>query len=209
VGVKQEEGIDRRPETANSEHGAYALHHYESYLGEFYAYRRSFTFPGTIIRSLYRITWSEERECLIFEEDQKYHSTRLQRDVDHSQSGEIYISNVTSLLHLLTKFEGALRLVTLARLDPEKRTMGGIVLTQAKEPFYYKPSVSPICLRKIDQPNEPLADGIRGAPKTMTPNDPDYAEASQLLIEVEQTVAGFALRGLPPIQESSGENGSL
>lgn len=184
------ESAIRRADVAGDEHGGYTLKHYEAYLGDFFAYRRSFTLPNALIRSKYQIAWDSERNCLAFKENQKLHQAQVEEASDYSQSGEIFISNTIGLLHLLTRFDGALRLVTLKRLDPESVTLGGIVLTQAQAP-YFRPSVSPVLLRKITDR------AISDEPKIIDGADPEYLEVNTLLVEIERNVASFATMAKP------------
>jgi transcriptional regulator with XRE-family HTH domain len=174
---------------ADEMHGGYTLKHFDDYIGRFHAYRRSFTFPKNLVRSLYEITWSDEQSCLVFTETQRYRSSEMQRTQDYSQQGEIFISNTIGLLHLLTREEGALRLITLTKLRLDDQALQGIVLTQAQGPFYYQPSVSPIFLRKLadaDHQGEQPIGPIR-------PGDADYDEIDRALADIEKNIGIFAL----------------
>jgi len=189
---------DRRERAVNiaaDEFGAYNLDHYDEYVGFFYAYRRSFSFIGSIIRSLYEFRWNEERRCLAFREIQSYNSPELGRKVDYSQEGDVFISNSIGLIHLLTRNEGALRLITLTKMREADQVVRGIVLTQAEADFYYQPSVSPIFFKKI----ETLANAEELAQRVgpIRPTEPDYLPADQMLIEIEQRIGKFALASLP------------
>jgi hypothetical protein len=168
---------------------AYSLHLYKSLLGFFHVYRRSFSYKDTLIRSVYEIAWNAQRSCLTFEEKQDFHSPQLQKGFDYSQSGDIFISNTIGLVHLLTKFSGALRLITLKQLDPERVTLGGIVLTQAQAP-YYRPSASAIYFRKIAASD--ATNTYQKAAKVIDASDPEYEDANVSLIEVERVVDSFA-----------------
>jgi transcriptional regulator with XRE-family HTH domain len=188
-------GVDS-PETkpvdiADQEHGGYTLNHFENYIGLFYAYRRSFSFPRNIIRSLYAFSWNGERGCLVFRETQHYDSPNLKQTIDFSQEGEVFISNMTGLIHLLTKAEGALRLVTLTKLRAADRVIRGVVLTQAQGEFYYQPSVSPIFFQAADK--QASLDELAQRAGPIQPGDPDYARIDAALTDIERRVAIFAL----------------
>jgi transcriptional regulator with XRE-family HTH domain len=185
------EAADKRIEIASEEHGAYTLNHVGDYVGLFYAWRRSFSFPKNIIRSLYQFTWDAGRRCLVFREVQRYESPDLKCTIDFSQEGEVFISNRTGLIHLLTKAEGALRLITLTKLRSADGVIRGVVLTQAQGDFYFQPSVSPIYFQAADAGAsiEDLAQRVG----PIVPGDPDYAHISAALTDVERRIAIFAL----------------
>jgi transcriptional regulator with XRE-family HTH domain len=181
----------KRVEIADKEHGGYTLNHFQGYIGLFYAYRRSFSFPRNIVRSLYEFAWNGERGCLVFRETQHYDSPNLKQTIDFSQDGEVFISNMTGLIHLLTKADGALRLVTLTKLRPADRVIRGVVLTQAQGEFYYQPSVSPIFLQAVDK--QASLDELAQRAGPIQPGDPDYQRINAALTEIGRRVAIFAL----------------
>jgi transcriptional regulator with XRE-family HTH domain len=178
---------------ASAEYGGYNLEHYRDYVGWFYSYRRSFSFSGSIIRSIFEFRWSEERKCLTFREIQKYKSPELGHEIDYSQEGDIFISNTNNLIHLLTKNEGALRLVTLTKMREADQVVRGIVLTQApgKGDFYYQPSVSAIYFKKID--GSPKAEELVDRLGPIKSPEPDFLSADRMLIDIEQRLGRFAI----------------
>lgn len=192
VGIGVEAGLADKPvEIADKDHGGYTRNHFESYIGLFYAYRRSFSFPKNIIRSLYEFTWNGERGCLVFREVQQYESPNLKRIMDFSQEGEVFISNMTGLIHLLTKAEGSLRLITLTKLRATDRMIRGVVLTQAQGEFYHQPSVSPIFFQAAD--TNASFDELAGRAGPIQPGNPDYQRINAALADIERRVAIFAL----------------
>jgi transcriptional regulator with XRE-family HTH domain len=88
---------------SDHDHGSYNKSNYEEYEGYYFAFRRSFSFPRNILRSVFSIAWHESDRCLRFEEFQRYDSAELDSTIDHSQGGEIFISNTVGLLHFMTK----------------------------------------------------------------------------------------------------------
>src|SRR5215204_4313993 len=90
-------------EAAAEKFGAYARRPFLGYEGGFFAYRRSFTSPSPLMRTLFEFAWCEEQECLTFNEHSRFSSQR--KVVDHSQNGHLYISPLTDLIHLLTTFQ--------------------------------------------------------------------------------------------------------
>lgn len=178
-------------------HGEYAKNHYEDYIGFYTAHRRSFTFPENILRSVYEIRWSDEKNCMIFYEHQKYNSAELDRAIDYSQGGDIYISNSINLIHMMTIVNGAVRLVTLTKMKVNDKTLRGIVLTQSQGEFYFQPSVSPIVLEKED-PGTCL-DMLASQIGPIRPSDPLYGKINAALVHVQCKVANFSLGpSLPP-----------
>jgi transcriptional regulator with XRE-family HTH domain len=191
LGVAIDSPETKAVEIADREHGGYTRNHFENYTGMFYAYRRSFSFPRNIIRSLYEFSWNGERGCLVFRETQHYDSPNLKQTIDFSQEGEVFISNMTGLIHLLTKAEGALRLVTLTKLRAADRVIRGVVLTQAQGEFYYQPSVSPIFFQAADK--QASLDELAQRAGPIQPGDPDYARIDAALTDIERRVGIFAL----------------
>lgn len=141
AGIDFDQEVDQRGGTAKSsnlDHGSYSQELVQDYIGAFYAYRRSFSSPGNLLRSLYQFDWDKNHRCLRFREFQSYQSARLQRRVKYDQEGDVFISNTIGLVHLLTVERGALRLVTLTRLHHDENIMRGLVLTQAEWPDHYQ-----------------------------------------------------------------------
>ncbi|MHC2086612.1 helix-turn-helix domain-containing protein [Methylobacterium sp. CM6244] len=176
---------------ADDRFGAYNLEHYEEHVGHFYSYRRSFTYPTNILRSVFEITWSDDKgnEGFKFREVQKYHSKTSKKKIDFSQSGDVYISHKTGMIQLLTSNKGALRLITLTKLTDD--VMSGIVLTQAEQRLFHQPSTSAIFLQKIADvlTEEDLSQSVG----SLTPSDDGYDTASEILLEIERNIGVFAL----------------
>ena len=141
------EGEGHNVEVAGELYGAYARTPFLGYEGGFFGFRRSFTSPLLLMRTLFEFAWSDEQECLIFHEHSRF--SNRQKVIDHSQNGRVYISPLTDLMHLLTTFQGAVRLITLTKIRGGDEVMRGAILTQSERPMYYAPSISPIVLKKI------------------------------------------------------------
>jgi hypothetical protein len=176
--------------SADVEHGLYSEDLVRSYIGYFYAYRRSFSIADNLVRALFKLEWDAKRACLTFQEFQTYHSSHLARRVHYDQRGDVFISNTIGLVHLLTVQEGAVRLITLTRLHHDENYMRGVVLTQSEWPDHFQPSVSPIFFRKIlvAQDIERLVEQVG----PIDPRDPTYPEINRILIHTEDAVAKFA-----------------
>jgi transcriptional regulator with XRE-family HTH domain len=85
-------------EVADLKYGAYARDPYKHYEGAYFAFRRSFSVPGVLVRSIFEIKWDDELRSLAFRE-------ALPNQVNTTQTidgGEIYISQNTDLIHLVT-----------------------------------------------------------------------------------------------------------
>lgn len=176
----------------DKDHGAYTREHFSEYLGFYYSYRRSFTFTNSIIRSLFEFTWSDSCNCMQFSETHRYKSPELGEMVNYNQSGDVFYSNTIGLLHLLTRFEGAVRLITLSKLELHDPTMNGIVLTQATKPMHFRPAVSPIRFQKIVS----AGGGETELAKLVGPiksDDSGYEALDASLKNIEQSYGIFAI----------------
>jgi transcriptional regulator with XRE-family HTH domain len=191
VGIDiQKETASKRIQAADAEHGSYNRDHFREYIGCFFAYRRSFQVEGNLIRSLYEFFWSNEPCCLRFREAHRYYSPRLKRLVNYDQEGDVFVSNSIGLVHLLTKYEGALRLITLTKLHHDEMTMSGIVVTQTERPNHFEPAASAIYLRKVKSGSP---DELIKQVGPMEPGDPDFKAVESILEHVEKAVACMAV----------------
>jgi hypothetical protein len=98
------------------------------------------------MRTCVEMEWAED-EGLIFREHSQFQAGR--RHVDNSQSGRVYVSQTTGLMHLVTSVEGSVRLVTLTKMIGGNEVMRGAVLTQIDRDAHYLPAFSPIVLTKL------------------------------------------------------------
>jgi DNA-binding Xre family transcriptional regulator len=150
LGIEPELSPERVEEIEVAEpwYGSYAREPYRNYEGAYFACRRSFSFPGQFIRSVFEIRWDDEDWIFVFDERQSYVATN-KRKVDHSQRGEIYISQFTDLIHFVTVNAGAVRTITLTKMRGAGQVMRGSVLTQSDRGLFFQPSMSAIYLEKI------------------------------------------------------------
>ncbi|HLH90000.1 MAG TPA: helix-turn-helix domain-containing protein [Xanthobacteraceae bacterium] len=195
----KDQDSDQEIEVASEDHGSYTLPQYKEYLGNYFSYRRSFSYKGNIIRSVFSLEWSDEKKCMVFAEHQKFASP--QGDVDFSQDGEIYVSNAIGLLHFVTRHEGAIRLVTLTRLR-NARTMRGVVLTQAALDDFYQPATSAILFVKQSAATlESMVSAVGPIPTTAA----DYADINSRLTDIERKMFAIAIHpDAPNIRAGSG-----
>jgi transcriptional regulator with XRE-family HTH domain len=171
-------------EVAESWYGSYAREPYRHYEGFFLANRRSFSFPDQFIRSVYEIRWDEEDWIFVFQEHQSYLSHN-KRKIDHSQTGEMYVSQFTDLIHLVTVNAGAVRTLTLTKMRGAGAVMRGAVLTQSDRGLFFQPSISAIYLEKIAN-YEPHVHLSKIGP--VKPGDNDYDVIQTEMQRVEQDV---------------------
>jgi transcriptional regulator with XRE-family HTH domain len=148
-------------EVSESWYGSYAREPCRNYEGAFFAVRRSFTYPDQFVRSIFEIRWHSEDWIFVFEEHQAYLSEHNHK-VDHSQKGEMYISQFTGLIHLVTVSLGAVRTITLTKMRGS--IMRGAVLTQADRNVFFPavrlrdlPSQNyRLCRRNAYEKNRPI-----------------------------------------------------
>lgn len=167
-------------EVAESWYGSYAREPYTHYEGAYYAYRRSFTYPGVFIRSVYEFKWHEEDWIFVFKEHQSYLADN-KRKIDHSQTGEVYISQHTDLIHLVTVATGAVRTITLRKM--RDNMMRGCMLTQSDRETFFQPCVSGVFFEKIFG----FDPAILNNPVIVGPIKPDHEDYGRIVEEMEIT----------------------
>ncbi len=179
---------------ANEEYGGYLLSAYESYVGTYIAYRRVFSNKNELFRSVYEIDWDEDMSRLRFFELQRFRGSN-NKPISSSHAGGLYISPHTAMIHLLTTFQGALRLVTLAKFRSGDTRLRGAILTQSERDMFFQPATSAIFLEKLEtrKKNSEL-EKLIGA---FGPTDPSFKSASEELAHIEQSTVYFA--GMKPI----------
>lgn len=145
-------GIGQAPRAdgrAGEEYGGYLLAAYDMYVGTYVAIRRVFSDRNELFRSVYEIDWDEDLGRLRFFEIQRFRGPQ-DKPVASSHAGGVYISPHTGMIHLLTTYQGALRLATLTKFRMGDNRMRGVILTQSDRDVFYQPAVSPIYLEKLD-----------------------------------------------------------
>jgi hypothetical protein len=175
-------------DASDEAHGGYTLSNVSDYLGAFYAYRWCFSNSTHIVRSAFEIRWDKTSKCLRFEEFHCYDCSDDGVDArkDYSQSGDVYLSPTIGLLHFMTAFRGALRLVTLLKYrlnNPDDLMLRGLVLTQGKLGIGYQPSTAPIILEKTKDPNFSQQ---RQKVVVLSPGNADYDRVYRELLDTEK-----------------------
>lgn len=174
---------------AGEEYGGYLLSTYAHYVGTYLAYRRVFSERNELFRSVYEIDWDEDLKRLRFFELQRFRGSN-DRPVSSSHAGGIHISPHTSLIHMLTTFQGAIRLVTVAKLGIGDLRLRGVILTQSDRGMFFQPSTSAIFLEKLDgkKRNSELEKLIG----PFGPTDQMFRPAAEELASIEANKVYFA-----------------
>lgn len=179
---------------AAEEYGGYLLSAYESYVGTYIGYRRVFSNKNELFRSVYEIDWDDELARLRFFELQRFRGAN-NRTVSSSHAGGVYISPHTAMIHLLTTFQGALRLVTLAKFRIGDNRLRGVILTQSEREMFFQPATSAIFVEKLEtkKKNSELEKLVG----PLGPTDASFKSASEELAQIENSTVYFA--GMKPI----------
>lgn len=174
---------------AGEEYGGYLLSAYAHYVGTYIAYRRVFSDRNELFRSVYEIDWDDEFDRLRFFELQRFRG-QDNRPVSSSHAGGIYISPHTGMIHLLTTFQGALRLVTLTKFRMGDTRLRGVILTQSDRDQFFQPATAAIYLEKLEarRKNSELEKLVG----PFGPTDPSFKPASEELARIESNAVLFA-----------------
>jgi transcriptional regulator with XRE-family HTH domain len=201
LGIDLEDFVDARdpaPSAAQGaegraaeEYGGYLLSAYEHYVGTYFGYRRSFSDRHEFFRSVYEIDWDEELNRLRFFELQRFRGPN-DAPVSSSHAGGVYISPHTGVVHLLTTFQGALRLVTLNKFRRGDDKLRGLILTQSDRDMFFQPAVSATYLQKIKtrRKNSELERSVGVFGRT----DPEFAAVDAEIEAIERTAVFIAGR---------------
>lgn len=167
---------------APEEYGGYLRSAYAHYVGTYFAYRRVFSEKNAFFRSVYEIDWDDEMRRLRFFELQRFRITDT-KTVSNTHAGGVHISPHTGIIHLLTTFQGALRLVTLHKFRTGETKLRGLILTQSDRDMFFQPAVSAIYLDKMrgKRKNSELEKliGIFG------PSDPEFTSVAEEIAAIE------------------------
>lgn len=179
---------------ADEAHGAYLRSEVEELIGRYLGYRRTFDGGRDLFRTMYEFHWSAENSRLQFIETQRVR--RPDKTVVVAHAGGIHLSRRFGLVQLLTRYQGALRLVTLHRPQLGDSDLRGVMLTQAERkanagPSYYVPGISPLYLQRCADPAVAL--DLEKLCGIVPKGEPDFDKASAELKSIdEHYVAGLA-----------------
>ena len=182
--------VEELTEVADAQYGGYSRVTHRPY-ETFYAFYRRDTFDDDklIYKSILEIFWDVTERRLSFKEYYRRRSTSIPGVKAHT--GPVYISPHTSLLHMLTIFEGAVRTLTLTKMREFEGIMRGVLLTQTESLTFYQPTVSPVVLRVLTEYNTEfrLKDDIA----RLCPGSVEYAFADKELLIAERKIIRLAL----------------
>lgn len=162
--------------------GGYTYKQIQPYIGRFLTVRRGTTIPENLLTTMVEIYWDDELGGARFNETNKFTSSQG-RELDYSQSGTVHQSPHIGVLHLLTSYEGALRLITLTRLQVMEPIMYGAILTQVPEAGNFVPSRATVHFRKLD---ELSVDAVEAKVGVITPEHADFGALEADLEEARQ-----------------------
>ncbi|NBB80956.1 MAG: hypothetical protein GVY36_16175 [Verrucomicrobia bacterium] len=128
--------------------GGYTEEQISPYLGTYLTVRQGMANLENLLTTLVHVFWDDTRQMARFHETNKFLSSEG-KDYDYSQSGTVHVSGKIGLVHLLTSVEGALRLITLTRLQVMEPVMYGAILTQVPEAGTFVPTKASVHFRKL------------------------------------------------------------
>jgi hypothetical protein len=173
-------------EFSDENHGTYNEKQMRKYCGLYKLYRKSHARPGVILPFQLMICWSSDKACLVFTEFQ-WSLDKNGREIAYSQSGEIYMNDVSGLLHFLTLSKGMVKLMTLTQLQIPEMVMKGGVFAQARIAFYRRPAIGPVLLRKVSD-QVPLPQELPPLLEKITSSHPEYNEIAEEFQAIEREV---------------------
>jgi hypothetical protein len=137
-----------RDDTAAKSVGGYVFDAVEYLQGDYLCVRPMFANPESFNAYLIAIYWSDEQNCLLFEEKSRF-------DGKYRQKGTVYIPFGTSFMNLVSSTAGNVRTVLLALPDSEEMMRGIISTLSNPKGSIYIPVAAPIVLRKLQATDVP------------------------------------------------------
>ena len=179
-----------RQETASKSVGGYVFEAVEYLQGDYLCVRPMFANPSNLNAYLISIVWSDEQNCLVFEEKSRF-------DAKYRQVGTVYIPFGTSFMNLVSSAQGNVRTILLSLPDAED-TLRGIISTLSNpKGSIYIPVTAPIFLRKLRAAEEPELGKI-------SPESGCYEEYRSLLMTVLTEEFGIFAVPQPAVQRRLG-----
>jgi hypothetical protein len=172
----------RRQEAACKTVGAYVFEAVEYLQGDYLCVRPLFTNPSNLSAYLISIVWSNEQNCLVFEEKSRF-------DAKYRQVGTVYIPFGTSFMNLVSSAQGNVRTILLSLPDSESILRGIISTLSNPKGSIFIPVTAPIFLRKLRAAEEPELGKI-------SPENRSYEEYRALLMTV--LTEEFGIFAVPP-----------
>jgi DNA-binding Xre family transcriptional regulator len=134
-------------EVSDERFGGYSRSTHSNYEGQYFLYRPSFTRKGAIFKSVVSIFWHAEKSRLKFSEFYEADPSVPNGALAHN--GSVYISPYTGLLHLVTVFQGSVRMLTVTKMRQADGIMRGSVTSQSEDVSFFQPTMAPIVLKKL------------------------------------------------------------
>jgi hypothetical protein len=131
-----------REDTAAKSVGGYIFDTVDYLQGDYLCVRPMFANPESFNAYLISIAWSDEQNCLLFEEKSRF-------DGKYRQKGTVYIPFGTSFMNLVSSTAGNVRTVLLSLPDSEGMMRGIINTLSNPRGSIYIPVAAPIVLRKL------------------------------------------------------------
>lgn len=207
IDVSQALGLEARIENdidtvecADNIFGGYLRSTHKFYEGFYYLYRRSFTRDNAIFRGVVEVRWDDSDERFAFSE--YYEADPDEENGVRAHKGALYMSSYTNLVHLLTIFEGSLRVITVTKMRQSDGVMRGTIATQCEDIAFFQPTVSPVVLKRLKTYSvDKVAADIGLLPEAAS----DYAFAVEQLETTEERVVKlrFAHSQVGPARRAS------
>jgi class 3 adenylate cyclase len=129
--------------TAPIEIGGYTQAATDHFVGQYLTIRPSFAGNGTIYCYRTVIFWSDDENCLVFQEENR-------PEAQYQHTGRVYIPPSSMFVHLVSLTKGAMRSVLLSQLQ-QTNEMRGLITTLANDTgAMFVPASAPIVYMRHD-----------------------------------------------------------
>lgn len=160
--------------------------------GCYVCFRPAFTRAGVITAYLVDLRWDEADSCLTFEESSR-------ADAGHTQRGRVYIPEGRPFISFVTVERGALRLVTVSRLELPQSARGLMMTLANPGGMHFTPVSAPVVFKRIVdkvpqlgfiEPEAPDYESYRQELEAVAPDFGFFATAPRRVSGVEAKPAG-------------------
>ena len=167
--------------------GGYSRGSVERMMKPYVAVRHSFGNAPTLHVFRIILEWDDEKQAMRFRDNNRFLGSDGE-ERDYSQSGYVHISPDIGLLHLVTQYVGAVRLITLSKPRLSSGILYGTLLTQADHAVGFQPAVSPV----VFVPEDTLTPG-KNLPEHVGPIAADHFSFGYWNSHLATARAEFAL----------------
>ena len=129
-------------DVAAQTYGGYSRASVTDLEGCYVCFRPAFTRPGVITAYLVDLRWDEAASCLTFEESGR-------ADAGHTQRGRVYIPDGRPFISFVTVERGALRRVTVSRLERPQSARGLMMTLSNPGGMHFTPVSAPVVFKRI------------------------------------------------------------